>query len=176
MRLGRTDSPGRPSRLSHSSWTMWGKVKVNMVLNVHRNYKAYKGRGEGGKGGRGYGGGGRGRLYTCRYTVTTRMTCIKKGSDKSHFNVSSVVRDKVTRQCPQITTFLKRKESRSGIEPRSFRLPAYRLTARPNRLKLWGAGPRTNQVQHFTAKVSPRRSGRTWISLVTSDRTGGFWV
>ena len=31
---------------------------------------------------------------------------------------------KVTRQCPQITTFLKRKESRSGIEPRSSRLPA----------------------------------------------------
>ena len=42
--------------------------------------------------------------------------------------------DKVTRQCPQTTTFLKRKESRSGIEPRSFRLPAERLTARPNRL------------------------------------------
>ena len=31
---------------------------------------------------------------------------------------------------------LKRQESRSGIEPRSFRLPAYRLTARPNRLSL----------------------------------------
>ena len=28
---------------------------------------------DGEKGGRGYGGGGRGRLYTCRYTVTTRM-------------------------------------------------------------------------------------------------------
>ena len=42
--------------------------------------------------------------------------------------------DKVTGQCPQTTAFLKRKESRSGIEPRSFRLPAYRLTARPNRL------------------------------------------
>ena len=42
--------------------------------------------------------------------------------------------DKITRQCPQTTTFLKRKESRSGIEPRSFRLPAQRLTARPNRL------------------------------------------
>ena len=42
--------------------------------------------------------------------------------------------DKVTGQCPQTTTFLKRKESRSGIEPRSFRLPAQRLTARPNRL------------------------------------------
>ena len=61
-------------------------------------------------------------------------TCIKMGSDESHFNVLLIVRDKVTRQCPQITTFLKRKESRSGIEPRSFRLPAYRLTARPNRL------------------------------------------
>ena len=44
--------------------------------------------------------------------------------------------DKATRQCPQTTTFLKRKESRSGIEPRSFRLSAYRLTARPNRLSL----------------------------------------
>ncbi len=41
--------------------------------------------------------------------------------------------DKVTRQCPQTTTFLMRKESRSGIEPRSFRLPTERLTAGPNR-------------------------------------------
>ena len=31
---------------------------------------------------------GRGRLYTYRYTVTTRMTCIKMGSDENHFNVS----------------------------------------------------------------------------------------
>ena len=51
-------------------------------------------------------------------------SCNKMGSDESHFNVSLIVRDKVTRQCPQTTTFLKRKESRSGIEPRSFRLPA----------------------------------------------------
>ena len=53
---------------------------------------------------------GRGRVYTYRYIVTTRMTCIMMGSDESHFNVSL------------------------GIERRSFRLPAYRLTARPNRL------------------------------------------
>ena len=52
-------------------------------------------------------------------------SCIKMGSDESHFNVSLIVMDKVTRQCPQTTTFLKRKESRSGIEPRSFRLPAF---------------------------------------------------
>ena len=41
-------------------------------------------------------------------------SCIKMGSSESHFNV----RDKVTRQCPQSITFLKRKESRIGIEPR----------------------------------------------------------
>ena len=40
-------------------------------------------------------------VYTYCYTVTT---CIKMGSDESHFNVSLIVRDKVTRQCPQITT------------------------------------------------------------------------
>ena len=32
--------------------------------------------------------GGEGDYYTYRYTVTTRMTCIKMGSDESHFKVS----------------------------------------------------------------------------------------
>ena len=32
-------------------------------------------------------------------------SCIKMDSDESHFNVSLIVRDKVTRQCPQTTTF-----------------------------------------------------------------------
>ena len=32
------------------------------------------------------------------------MICIKMGSDESHFNVSFIVRDKVTRPCPQTTT------------------------------------------------------------------------
>ena len=30
--------------------------------------------------------------------------CIKMGGDESHFNVSSIVKDKVTRQYPQTTT------------------------------------------------------------------------
>ena len=51
-------------------------------------------------------------------------SCIKTGSDESHFNVSVGVMDKVTRQCPQTTTFLKRKARQSGTELRSFRLPA----------------------------------------------------
>ena len=50
-------------------------------------------------------------------------SCIKMGSDESHFNVSLTVIDKVTSvHRPQL---LKRKESRSGIEPKSFRLPAF---------------------------------------------------
>ena len=77
--------------------------------------------------------GGGGIIYLLLHCHHQNDSCIKMGSDESHFNVSLIVTDKATRQCPQTTTFLKRKESRSCIEPRSFRLPAYRLTARPNR-------------------------------------------
>ena len=38
-----------------------------------------------------------GDYYTYRYIVTTRMTCIKMGSDESHFNASLTVRDTDTR-------------------------------------------------------------------------------
>ena len=65
-----------------------------MVLNFYRNHNTYWGLGEGG---RGSGGGGRGRQYTYHYTV---------GSDESHFNVSLIVKDQVTRQCPQTTVSL----------------------------------------------------------------------
>ena len=67
----------------------------------------------------GYGGGGRGRLYTYRYAVTTR---IKVGSDESHFNVSLIVTDKVTRQCPQTTTFeeKRRAEADSNRGPSAY--------------------------------------------------------
>ena len=71
--------------------------------------------------------GGR-RVYTYRYTVATRMTCIKMGSDESHFNVSLIVRDKVTRQCPQTTTFEEKgepKQYRTKVLPLAS-LPHYR--------------------------------------------------
>ena len=96
-----------------------------MVLNVHRNHKAYWGRGEWGEGGMEVGGGGRGRVYTYRYTVTTRTTCIKMGSDESHFNVSLIVRDKVTGQCPQTTTFEEKGE------PKRYRTEVLPLTSLP---------------------------------------------
>ena len=54
---------------------------------------------------------GRGRLNTYRYTVTTRMTpAFEMGSDESRFNVSFIVRDKFTVQCPQSTTFEEKGE------------------------------------------------------------------
>ena len=71
-------------------------------------------------------GGGRGRLYTYRYIVTTRMTsALRWAAMRDILMFQQEVMDKVTRQCSQTTTFLKRKESRSGIEPRSFRLSPY---------------------------------------------------
>ena len=61
--------------------------------------------------------GGGGRLYLSLRCHHQNDSCIKMGSDDSHFNVPCIVTDKVTRCCPQTSTFLKRKENRSGIEP-----------------------------------------------------------
>ena len=38
------------------------------------------------------------------------MVCIEMGSDENHFNVSLIVRDKVTRQSPQTTIFEEKGE------------------------------------------------------------------
>ena len=74
----------------------------------------------------GYGGGGRERVYTYRYTVITRMICIKMGSDESHsVNFLLIVRDKVTRQCPQTTTFEEKGE------PKRIRTKVLPLTSLP---------------------------------------------
>ena len=76
---------------------------------------------------RGYGGGGRGRLLylSLRHCHHQNDSCIKVGSDESHFNVSSIVRDKVTRQCPQ-TTILEVKG-----EPKQIRTEVPLLTSLP---------------------------------------------
>ena len=52
------------------------------------------------------------------------------GSDESHFNVSLIVRDKLTRQRPQTTAFEKKKKRRAEAE--SNRSPyAYEPSALP---------------------------------------------
>ena len=58
------------------------------------------------------------------------MTCIKLDSDESHFNVSLIVRDKVTRQCPQTTTFEEKGE------PKRYRTEVLPLTSIPNTQQL----------------------------------------
>ena len=52
--------------------------------------------------------GGRGKreiIYLSLHCHHQHDSCIKMGSDESYFNVSLIVRDKVTRQRPQTTTF-----------------------------------------------------------------------
>ena len=72
-------------------------------------------------GGRGNGGGG-GEMEIIYLSLhCLHQNDIKMGNDESHFDVSLIVRGKVTRQRPQL---LKREESRNGFEPRSLCLPA----------------------------------------------------
>ena len=55
-------------------------------------------------------------------------------SDESHFNVSLIVRDRVTGPCPQTTTFEEKGEPMLYRTEVLSRTSLYRLTARPDRL------------------------------------------
>ena len=72
--------------------------------------------------------GGRGIIYLSLHCQHQNDFRIKMGSDESHFNVSLIVRDRVTRQCPQITTFEVKgepKQIRTEV-PLLTSLPPYR--------------------------------------------------
>ena len=49
-------------------------------------------------------------IYISLHCQHQNDSCIKMGSDENHFNVSLIVRDKVSRQCPQTTSFEERGE------------------------------------------------------------------
>ena len=49
-------------------------------------------------------------IYLSLHCHHQNDSCIKVGSDESHSNVSLIVRDKVTRRCPQTTTFVEKGE------------------------------------------------------------------
>ena len=68
--------------------------------------------------------GGREIIYLSLHCHHQDDFCIKMGSDESHFNVSVGSVGQSHRTVSTNHNFLKRRESRSGIEPRSFRLPA----------------------------------------------------
>ena len=60
-------------------------------------------------------GGEREIIYLSLHCHHQNDSCIKMGSDESHFNVSLTVRDKVTRQCPQTTNLEEKGEPKRGI-------------------------------------------------------------
>ena len=49
-------------------------------------------------------------IYLSLHCHHRNDSCIKTGSEEIHFNVPLIVRDKVTRQCPQTTTFVEKGE------------------------------------------------------------------
>ena len=60
-------------------------------------------------------------IYLSLHCHHQNDSCIKVGSDESHLNALLIVRDKVTRQCPQTTTFEETGEPEQ-------------ISTRPNRL------------------------------------------
>ena len=69
--------------------------------------------------------GKRGIIYLSLHCRSQNDSCIKMGSDERHFNVSLTVRDKVTRLCPQTTTFEEKGE------PKRYRTEVLPLTSLP---------------------------------------------
>ena len=63
-------------------------------------------------------------IYISLHCHHQRDSCIKMGCDDIHFNVSLIARDKITKQCPQTTTFFEEKG-----EPKRNRTDALRLTS-----------------------------------------------
>ena len=74
--------------------------------------------------GGGGGGGKREILYLSLHCHHQKDSCIRTCSYENHFNASLIVRDKVTRQCPQTTTFFEEKG-----EPKRNRTEALLLTS-----------------------------------------------
>ena len=86
-------------------------------------------------------------------------SCIKMGGDESHFNVWLIVRDKVTRHCPQTTPLAVK------WEPKQTRTKILLLTsltpyARPNRL------PCTCSEHHHYIRASMMQLTRTNLGCV----------
>ena len=90
------------------------------------------------------------------------VSCIKMGSDQSHFNVSLIVRDKVTRQCPQTTTFEEKGE------PKRIRTEVPLLDQRPNALPLGHTG------SHYACLLFGTPNTSEKLSRVPVQGKGGF--
>ena len=92
------------------------------------------------------------------------MTCIKMGSDESHFNVSSIVRDKVTRQYPQTTTFEEKGE------PKRYRTEVLPLTSLCTALPLGQTGfpVSCDHASRLHLLAAPLKPGVSVVTLILS--------
>ena len=89
-------------------WTFLGEDKyVNKTLSSTKTIRLI-GDGEMGEGVRRWG--EREIIYLSLHCYHQNDSCFKMGSDENHFNVSFIVRDNVTRRCPQTTTFEEKGE------------------------------------------------------------------
>ena len=59
-------------------------------------------------------------IYLLLHCHHQNDSCIKVGSNESHFNVPLIVRDKVTRLCPQTTTFEEKKKTKADLNQGPF--------------------------------------------------------
>ena len=109
-----------------------------MVFNVHINIRLIR---DGEKGGGVWRWGEREILCLSLLCHHQNDSCIKMGSNESHFNISLIVRNKVTRQCPRNTTF------EENGEPKRYRTKVCLFTSL-NALLLGqtGSGLRTGGV------------------------------
>ena len=113
----------------------------------------------------GYGGEGKGRLYTYRYTVTTRMTsALRWAAMRAILMFHSLWGTKSQRQCPQTTTFEVKGE------PKQIRTEVPQPTASP--LGQTGSQSRNNTKPSFcNINTHPRVEADVSGTSVSSPRS-----
>ena len=117
-----------------------------MLLYVHRNRRFIRDGENKGEGVWRWGG-KREIIYLSLHCHHQNDSCIKMGSDESHFNVSLIVRDTVTRQCPQTTTFEGEKKKKKKKRPKRIRTDTLSLFTSLNALPLGKTGSQ-HEVKH----------------------------
>ena len=98
-------------------------------------------------------------IYLSLHCHHQNDSCITMGSNESHFDVSLIVRDKVTRQCPQTTISLRKRraETDSNRDPSAHQPYHTGLTARPYRFTKVRAGNRGCLANRELRATRPQR-------------------
>ena len=99
----RIPAPLGKGRMTQQTWCVTSTETIRLI----RDGDKMEGGGTEVGGG---GGGGREIINLSLHCHHQNDFCIKMGSEESHLNVSLIVRDKVTRQRPQTTTFEEKGE------------------------------------------------------------------